>query len=35
VAHAVEEIGDEAAQKPCAKPEPRVAGQSEHKQYRR
>jgi hypothetical protein len=35
VAHAVEEIDDEAAQKPCAKPEPRVAGQSEHKQYRR
>ena len=35
VAHAVGEIDDEAEQKPCAKPEPRVAWQAEHKQHRR
>ena len=35
VAHAVEEIDDEAEQQPDAKPEPRVAWQSEHEQHRR
>src|SRR5262245_17346349 len=35
VAYAVEEIDDEAEQQPDAKPEPRVAWQSEHEQHRR
>src|SRR4029079_18905707 len=35
VAHAVAEIDDEAEQQPNAKPKPRVAWQSEHKQHRR
>jgi hypothetical protein len=34
VVHAVEEIDDQAEQQPDAKPEPRVAWQSEHKQHR-